>query len=291
MSIRIHCTACNTQHSVHDRLAGRSIRCPSCDAMIEVAQQAPPPDQDLADQEVADQDLVEPIELVDELEADEPEMVEAIELSDQALSEVGSIQEEDVDERADAIQKFRRSLAATTGFNGNDGDGNGSSVQDDDEEEVEEITFAKKELPKDDMDMTPMVDVTFLLLIFFMITASFSSEKVIEEPPSMSDKPSAQQKEEPDKVLDTVRVQVDEFNAYTIILPGGEDRQASSKQDLLMALDDARREIVTGANDDTLKMAVEAHVDSIHAAVIAALDAGRDKGFSSFQVTVVEEFD
>jgi biopolymer transport protein ExbD len=198
----------------------------------------------------------------------------------------------DVDERAEAIQKFRRSLAATTGFQGSGGDGNGSIAQDEDEEEeVQEITFPKKELPKDDMDMTPMVDVTFLLLIFFMITASFSSEKVIEEPPSMSDKPSAQQKEEPEKVLDTVRVQVDEFNAYTIILPGGEDRQASSKQDLLMALDDARREIVTGANDDALKMAVEAHVDSIHAAVIAALDAGRDKGFSSFQVTVVEEFD
>ena len=281
MSIRIYCTACNTQHSIHDRLAGRSIRCPSCDAMIEVAQQATSPDQDLVDQ-----DLVESTELVDE-----PELVEAIELSDNLINEVENNSETDVDERAEAIQKFRRSLAATTGFEGNDRDGNGSSAQDDDEEEVQEITFPKKELPKDDMDMTPMVDVTFLLLIFFMITASFSSEKVIEEPLSMSDKPSAQQKEEPDKVLDTVRVQVDEFNAYTIILPGGEDRQASSKQDLLMALDDARREIVTGANDDALKMAVEAHVDSIHAAVIAALDAGRDKGFSSFQVTVVEEFD
>ena len=280
MSIRIHCTACNTQHSVHDRLAGRSIRCPSCDAMIEVAQQATSPDQDLVDQ-----DLVESIELVDE-----PELVEAIELGDHELNEPKIIQEDDLDESAEAIQKIRRSLAAAPGFGSNDGDGNESST-DGDEEEVQEITFPKKELPKDDMDMTPMVDVTFLLLIFFMITASFSSEKVIEEPPSMSDKPSAQQKEEPDKVLDTVRVQVDEFNAYTIILPGGEDRQASSKQDLLMALDDARREIVTGANDDALKMAVEAHVDSIHAAVIAALDAGRDKGFSSFQVTVVEEFD
>ena len=287
MSIRIHCTACNTQHSVHERLAGRSIRCPSCDAMIEVAQQATPPGQDSPDQDLADQDLVESIELVDE-----PEMVEAIELGDREISEVESNSGTDVDERAEAIQKFRRSLAATTGFQGSGGDGNGSIAQDDDEEEeVQEITFPKKELPKDDMDMTPMVDVTFLLLIFFMITASFSSEKVIEEPPSMSDKPSAQQKEEPEKVLDTVRVQVDEFNAYTSILPGGEDRQASSKQDLLMALDDARREIVTGANDDALKMAVEAHVDSIHAAVIAALDAGRDKGFSSFQVTVVEEFD
>ncbi|MFY7875257.1 MAG: hypothetical protein ACOVQM_07425, partial [Pirellula sp.] len=78
MSIRIYCTACNTQHSVHDRLAGRSIRCPSCDAMIEIAQQAPQDDQD-----IADQDLVESIELVDE-----PEMVEAIELGDHEISAV-----------------------------------------------------------------------------------------------------------------------------------------------------------------------------------------------------------
>jgi len=74
-------------------------------------------------------------------------------------------------------------------------------------------------------------------------------------------------------------------------LPGGEDRQASSKQDLLIALGDARRELVTGANDDALKLAVEAHTESIHAAVVAAIDAGREKGFSSIQVTVVEEFD
>ncbi|MEI7458055.1 MAG: hypothetical protein WCK15_01525 [Pirellula sp.] len=75
------------------------------------------------------------------------------------------------------------------------------------------------------------------------------------------------------------------------VATGGEDRKASSKQDLRIALDDARKELVTSANDNAPKMAVEAHVDSIHAAVVAALDAGRDKGFSSFQVTVVEEFD
>jgi len=159
-----------------------------------------------------------------------------------------------------------------------------------DEEEAETLGFPKPELPKDDMDMTPMVDVTFLLLIFFMITASFTSEKVLEEPPPLSDS-STNAKEEPDKIQDTVRVQVDEFNAYTIILPGGEDRQASSKQDLIIALEDARKELVTGVNDNALKMAVEAHTESIHAAVVAAVDAAREKGFSSIQVTVVEEFD
>jgi hypothetical protein len=85
-------------------------------------------------------------------------------------------------------------------------------------------------------------------------------------------------------------VQIDEYNAFTIILPGGDEREASSKQDLLIALSEARAEVATSANDDQLKLIVEAHVECIHAAVISALDAGRDRGFTSFQVQVVEEF-
>ncbi len=39
-------------------------------------------------------------------------------------------------------------------------------------------------------DITPMVDVVFLLLIFFMLTASFSIQKVIRTGRQQSDKPS-----------------------------------------------------------------------------------------------------
>ncbi|MCU0712674.1 MAG: hypothetical protein MUC43_11485 [Pirellula sp.] len=42
--------------------------------------------------------------------------------------------------------------------------------------------------------------------------------------------------------------------------------------------------------DDEIKLLIEAHVDCIHGAVIAAVDAARDRGFNSFQVQVVEEF-
>ena len=37
------------------------------------------------------------------------------------------------------------------------------------------------------MDLTPMVDVTFLLLIFFMITASFNLQKNFEVPPAKTE--------------------------------------------------------------------------------------------------------
>ena len=45
-----------------------------------------------------------------------------------------------------------------------------------------------------EMDMTPMVDVTFLLLIFFMVTASFALQKAVELPPQQSEAPSSNPK-------------------------------------------------------------------------------------------------
>ena len=156
----------------------------------------------------------------------------------------------------------------------------------DDEEVLEQVSFKKNELPKDDMDMTPMVDVTFLLLIFFMITASFSSEKVFEKPPPLSDSSSSKPPDKPPDQSDTVRVQIDEFNFST-----GDEREASSKQDLLLALSEARAEASSGKEDEVLKLLVDAHEECIHASIVAALDAGREAGFGSLSVTVVEEFE
>ena len=270
MSLRVQCQKCKTNHSLNKRLSGRAIRCPFCDATINVPADSPTNASEIAEQE----------ESVDG----------EIALEDVVFVEAELVDSEPISIGGPSIAKVPTTPTSDTSKTLSESKWTAEEEQEE-EDDSDDLVFAKRELPKDDMDMTPMVDVTFLLLIFFMITASFTSEKVIEEPPPLSDKASTNAKEEPDKILDTVRVQVDEFNAYTIILPGGEDRQASSKQDLIIALGDARKELVTGANDDALKLAVEAHTESIHAAVVAAIDAGREKGFSSIQVTVVEEFD
>lgn len=153
------------------------------------------------------------------------------------------------------------------------------------------VEFRKKREPnpEDDMDMTPMVDVTFLLLIFFMITASFSMQKVIKTPAQKSQDPStnAQPLETTDND-DLVTVQVDEFNAYTILTSDWE-KMAASKQSLIGLLNDARRGDSSGNIPE--KMVLQAHENCIHSAVVAALDAGRDAGFTTFQVSTVEEFD
>src|SRR5262245_66607975 len=40
----------------------------------------------------------------------------------------------------------------------------------------------RREAERDDVDLTPMVDMTFALLIFFMITASFSVQMLLAFP-------------------------------------------------------------------------------------------------------------
>ncbi|XZE44245.1 biopolymer transporter ExbD [Pirellulaceae bacterium SH467] len=302
MSIRLTCPECQSALSVNNRLSGREIRCPHCNGSITVpgkqlesepkdAPESHSPSSPFANKSIepeksttSEDELLEPAELAEPTGAEgiETEEIEVAELVlDSASGTTGTKRDPVSSPRSSSLllgslEQVSLELERE------------QSLLADGEDEAEEISFPKKELPKDDMDMTPMVDVTFLLLIFFMITASFSKEKVFEEPPPLSD--NAAMATEPPPVFDLVRVQIDEFNGYTIILPGGDEREASSKQDLLLALSDARAEVVTGANEDQLKLMIEAHVDCIHAAVVAALDAGRDKGFTNFQVQVVEEF-
>lgn len=52
------------------------------------------------------------------------------------------------------------------------------------EEEDEEIVMADRPPMDDEMDITPMIDMTFLLLIFFILTSKMTGEKSYEVPPA-----------------------------------------------------------------------------------------------------------
>ncbi|MGN6546651.1 MAG: ExbD/TolR family protein [Aureliella sp.] len=158
-----------------------------------------------------------------------------------------------------------------------------------DEEDIEHPLVQRREMPHDHIDMTPMVDITFLLLIFFMSTANFTLQKSLEVPVQKEQKASTRAVQVSNEdVQDSVTVQVDEHNAYLVLMPDGTDREASSKPDLIMALDEARA--VANALPPE-KLIIEAHRDCAHKAVVTALDAGRDKDFIKFQVNVVDEFE
>ena len=101
-----------------------------------------------------------------------------------------------------------------------------------------------------DIDMTPMVDVTFLLLIFFVMTAAFSLQKSIEVP-TTEDETRAESRTMDDFADDTVIVRVDQDNIYWISSPAWhEEREAPNAVDMLIKVRKARAESATAAGTE-----------------------------------------
>lgn len=251
MSIRFECIGCSKSIVVHDRFAGRKIRCPECSLESAVPKKTP---------EVAlpIHDAAEPPNTLDigmsKSESSSRERTDE-ENDDLLISEA-----EQTAEKPTADRRRSRSIRNTDGH---------------DEEDLE-------------WDITPMVDVAFLLLIFFMLTASFSIQKVIRTSPPQSEQPSnnAAQVQVDDK-LENLIIQVDEFNAYTVVSADGQTNVASSRQELVTIL----RQIRNESGEQPPRIIIQAHVDSFHGAVVGCMDAAREAVFTSFQLLAVESFD
>ncbi len=154
----------------------------------------------------------------------------------------------------------------------------------DDEEEIYEPEFRLKKdpIPEDELDMTPMVDVTFLLLIFFMVTASFTLQKSIEQPPAQTDAPSSNTVDEQIED-DYVEVIVDQTNTYYVTSRDQAEVEAPSEREMRSRLKDAKE------NSTATRLIIRAHVDSMHRKVVTAWDAGIAVGMDKIEVQTTEE--
>jgi biopolymer transport protein ExbD len=246
MSIRFQCPSCNEIRSANTNLAGKVIRCPACSANVQLP------------------------------------TLEAVAAAEQQ-KDTATVQSESTSAfRTNNLDEERYSSTSQESIPDPDD-------LDSEEEPLEEPVAFGKNANRDntEMDMTPMVDVTFLLLIFFMITASFSIQKVFRTPAQKSNEASTKAIPDPNQDnSDSVIVQIDEFNAYTVLLPSGEEREVPSKQDLIVLLSDSK-----GGESGPQKLVIKAHADSLHSAVVAALDAGRDANFERFELTTIEDFE
>jgi biopolymer transport protein ExbD len=131
-----------------------------------------------------------------------------------------------------------------------------------------------------------MVDVTFLLLIFFMVTAAFALQKALEVPPMQQDESQVQTVDDLEK--DAIVVRVDGDNVFWIsasLWP--EEQRATSVQEMLIKLREAREEKQSGP----ARMLVQANGDARHEFVVAALDAGTGVGMEEIQLMSYEEGD
>ncbi len=144
-----------------------------------------------------------------------------------------------------------------------------------------EFNFRRPRAEEDGLDMTPMVDVTFLLLIFFMITASFSLQKSLEMPASDQSESVAQQRtiEELEQDDDYLIVRIDQENVVWV-----NEHEAPTRHELLSQLQEAR---------DTSQKApghllVYAHGDALHDKVVMVLDVGNALGFEHVRLATEE---
>jgi biopolymer transport protein ExbD len=181
----------------------------------------------------------------------------------------------------------RRSAKQTRGPRASpSADGNNEIVPATDEEDALLSPVTVRSRPpthEDEIDMTPMVDVTFLLLIFFMVTAAFSLQKSLELPVAESSQPSTQAMSLDEIEADPqyVIVRIDEYNTFRVAAAAWEhEQEAASKLDLL----DKLRAAQNSGPAPLAHMLVMASEEATHEQVVAALDAGSAVGMEDVRL-------
>jgi biopolymer transport protein ExbD len=132
--------------------------------------------------------------------------------------------------------------------------------------------------PKRDLtvNLTPLIDVVFLLLIFFMVSTSFTRETQIElELPKADGSPMTTE-------TDIVEISVDSSGNFYV-----------NKQSLINTqINTLRRAIVkVSEGDTTLPLIISADARAPYQAVITALDAAGQEGFANIQMATRRDDD
>ncbi|MGB0595094.1 MAG: biopolymer transporter ExbD [Rubripirellula sp.] len=249
MPIQITCVQCGATRRVNDRLAGRRVRCPECDSVVHV------PELEVGQTTKA------------KLES-EVEPVAVGTVAGTPVLDTTPVSGKSVVSSKPTLE----SQVATT-----------EEIEEEDEDALDQV-LPKSNRPEEEMDMTPMVDVTFLLLIFFMVTAAFSMQKSIEMPRQQTDLPSTSVVEDEQDELDVVELQVDEFGGFLVMAPDWE-RETPGKQNLITALKEAIAVATAG-----MKLKIQVHELAKLESLVDAMDAGTIAGFAELEVTQVEEF-
>jgi biopolymer transport protein ExbD len=131
-------------------------------------------------------------------------------------------------------------------------------------EDEEEFEIARRPLEESGLDMTPMVDVTFLLLIFFMITASFAMQKSLETTaPKPDEEGAAQSVTIEDLESGSVVVEIDGENHLRV-----DDVPVVGIGELIDVLS------AKIANENKTEMLIEADPAASHGTVVSVTDAG-----------------
>ena len=241
MPIRFCCESCQQLSSIATRKAGSIVACPTCGTEVIV-----PHDDGLAR-------IVTPEEIAVEF-AEAPQSDE-----DSATDQLASAPDRTEIKVRGGIRIDEHIQPRTSDL---------------DEDEEDDFQLRRSETDFGDLDMTPMIDVTFLLLIFFMITASFSLQKTLQVPKPGPDEMGAQQQQTLDDFeANSVIVQIDERNDIKI-----DYDPLSDAADLIDALYDKKR------SEQKNEILIEAHPNSWQETVVTVIDAANEVGMERIRL-------
>ena len=140
------------------------------------------------------------------------------------------------------------------------------------------MKFRRKAPDNVDIGLAPLIDVVFILLLFFVVTTSFTRETQLKV-----DLPEAASGTPPqDAATRQLEILVDADGRFSL---NGQPLHENDLNTLMAALG---RE---SAGDITLPLVISADGKAPHQAVVTAMDAAGKLGFARLRITTVEAQD
>ncbi|MGF0242368.1 ExbD/TolR family protein [Rhodococcus sp. IEGM1300] len=137
------------------------------------------------------------------------------------------------------------------------------------------MKFRRKQRENVDINLVSLIDVVFVLLLFFVVTTTFTRETQlrVELPEAVSGTPA----ENPQaKQLDIAISAEGVFSVNNQLLP---------KNDLASLMEAMQKE---SSGDTNMPLSISADGKTQHQSVITAMDAAGKLGFSHLRMTTVE---
>jgi len=137
------------------------------------------------------------------------------------------------------------------------------------------VKFRRKPRETVDINLASLIDVVFILLLFFVVTTTFTRETQlrVDLPEAVSGSPSEDQGS---KQLDIAISADGVFSVNNQLLP---------KNDLASLMEALQKE---SGGDTRLPLSISADGKTQHQAVVTAMDAAGKLGFTHLRMTTVE---
>jgi biopolymer transport protein ExbD len=131
------------------------------------------------------------------------------------------------------------------------------------------MNFTRAEEDRLDVNITPLIDVVFLLLIFFMVTTTFNQQAELRV-----DLPEASSEEQALEVI-PIEITIDPVGAYYV---NGQSLANNNAVTLLQSL----QKII--ASDKDKSVIIRADATTPHQAVVTAMDTVAKAGVSKLSI-------